>query len=250
MEIRKLIDDFGDDIYALALISTKDFKSAKEIFVRMTINNNEYPEETELFPLIINEYPLCREADSNDSAVTLTGVELDQKKQKLLECILQKPFIVRSVIHLHWENDLEPEQIASVTGESVKYINSVIGDLSEELVDALDRSYKDICVKICADDKLKAYVIRSVTSGKKRQFEVREDVVPTHKWTRKQKIIVIIIAAVLTVAVCVVIPILDSYYQMRREEEFSSYENLTSDESFQYISDDEESLSDSITDLS
>ena len=55
MEIRKLIDDFGDDIYALALISTKDFNSAKEIFVRMTTANNEYPDETELFPLLVKE---------------------------------------------------------------------------------------------------------------------------------------------------------------------------------------------------
>lgn len=250
MEIRKLIDDFGDDIYALALISTKDFNSAKEIFVRMTTANNEYPDETELFPLIVKEYPLCREADSNDSAVTLTGVELDAKKQKLLEIILQKPFIVRTIIHMHWENDLEPEQIASVTGESAKYINSVIGEFPEDLIEALDKSYKDICVKICAEDKLKAYVIRSVTSGKKRQFEVKEEAVPTHKWTRKQKMIVIIIAAVLTVAVCVVIPILDSYYQMRREEEFSSYENLTSDEIFQYSSEDEDTSNNSVTDLS
>lgn len=200
----------------------------------MTSAYAEYPEETELYNLLLKAYPMCREADSNDSAVTLTGVDVDAKKQQLLEAVLQKPFIVRSIIHLHWENDLEPEQIAGATGESVRYVNSVLEELSEELTAALDKGYKDICVKIRAEDKLKAYVIRSAASGKKRQFEVKEDAVPTHKWTRKQKIIVIIVAAILTVAVCIVIPILDSYYQMRREEEFSSYENVPTDEIFRY----------------
>lgn len=234
MEIRKLIDDFGDDIYALALISTKDFNSAKEIFVRMTAEYGIYPDNIALYDLLLKEYPLCREADSNDSAVTLTGVELDAKKQALLEVLLQKPFIVRSIIHLHWENDLEPEQIAKVTGESVKYVNSVLGELSDSLAEALDKRYKDICVKITADDKLKSYVIRSASSGKKRHFEVKEDAVPTHKWTKKQKIVVIIIAAVMTVLVCIVVPILESYYEMRKREEFSSFENVPTDEIFSY----------------
>lgn len=234
MEIRKLIDDFGDDIYAFALISTKNFDSAKQIFVRMTSDNDKYPENSDLFALLQKEYPLCREADSNDSAVTLTGIELDPKKQALLEVILQKPFIVRSIIHLHWENDLDPEQIAKVTGESVKYVNSVLEGLSDSLTEALDKRYKELCVKITAEDKLKAYVIRSVSSGKKRQFEVREDAVPVHKWTKKQKIVVVVIAAVLTVLVCIVVPILEEYYEMRKREEFSSFENVPTDEIFSY----------------
>ncbi len=237
MEIRKLIDDFGDDIYAAALISTKDFNSAKEIFVRMTSDCKEYPDSTELFELLLKEYALCREADSNDSAVTLTGIELDAKKRELLESILQKPFIVRSIIHLHWENDLDSGQISKVTGESVKYVDSVLEELPESLREALDKRYKEICVKITAEDKLKAYVIRSVTSGKKRQFEVSEDAVPAHKWTKKQKIVVIIIAAVVTVLVCIVIPILQSYYEMRKKEEFSSFENVPTDEIFSYTAE-------------
>ena len=234
MEIRKLIDDFGDDFFALALISTKDFNSAKEIFVRMTLEHENYPDNTELYPLLQKEFSLCREADSNDSAVTLTGVELDPKKQALLEVILQKPFIVRSIIHLHWENDLEPEQISKVTGESVKYINSVLDELADELTEALDKRYKDICVQITAEDKLKAYVIRRVSTGKTRQFEVKEDAVPTHKWTKKQKVVVIIAAAVMTVLVCIVVPILEGYYDMRKKEEFSSFENVPTDEIFSY----------------
>ena len=234
MEITKLIDSFGDDVYALALISTKDFASAKEIFVRITSSCSEYPDNAELSDFIKNAYPLCREADSNDEAVTLTGVELDAKKQALLETILQKPFIVRSIIHMHWENDLSAEQISMITGESVKYVRSVLEELSDSLKEALDKRYKDICVRITAEDKLKAYVIRSVTSGKKRQFEVSDEAVPVHKWTRRQKIIIIIVAAILAVGICIVIPLIERYYEMRKEEGFSEFENVPTEEIFRY----------------
>ena len=232
MDITRLTDLFGDDIYALALISTKSFESAREIYVRTMTRCEEYPESAELINFIENEYPLCKKSDCNDSAVTLTGVELDIKKQALLETVLQKPFIVRSIIHMFWENDLEPEEIAHITGESAKYVRSVVEGLSSELKTALDRSYKEICVKISAGDKLKAYVIRSVTSGNKRQFEVREDAVPVHRWSREQKIAVYIIAAVIAVALCIVIPLLESYYNMRKEEGFSQFENVRTEEVF------------------
>lgn len=237
MEITKLIDSFGDDVYALALITTKDFSSAKEIFVRITSSCSEYPDSAELADFIQKAYPLCREADSNDEAVTLTGIELDAKKQALLETLLQKPFIVRSIIHMHWENDLSVEQIAKITGESVKYVESVLEELSDSLKEALDKRYKDICVRITAEDKLKAYVIRSVNSGNKRQFEVRDEAVPVHKWTRKQKIVIIIIAAVLAVGICILIPLLESYYQMRKEEGFSEFENIRTEEIFRYTNE-------------
>lgn len=223
MDITRLTDTFGDDVYALALISTKDFNCAKEIYVRTMTKCDEYPDSAELVNLVENEYPLCRDADSNDSAVTLTGVELDIKKQALLEIILQKPFVVRSIIHMYWENDLEIEDISRITGESAKYVRSVIEELSDELRNALDKSYKDICVKICAPDKLKAYVIRSVNSGSKRQFEVKEDAVPVHRWSRNQKLAVYIAAAVIAVVLCIVIPLAESYYNMRKEEGFKDW---------------------------
>lgn len=223
MDITRLTDLYGDDIFALALITTKSFDSAKEIYVRTATRCEEYSDSSELINFIENEYPLCKKADSNDSAVTLTGVELDIKKQALLEIVLQKPFIVRSIIHMFWENDLEPEEIARITGESAKYVRSVVEGLSDELRTALDRSYKDICVKITASDKLKAYVIRSVNSGNKRQFEVKEDAVPVHRWTRDQKMIVYIAAAIVAVILCIVIPLAESYYNMRKDEGFKDW---------------------------
>lgn len=234
MEITHLIDDYGDDIFALALITTKSFTSAKKVFAQVMMSYSEIPDGATLYDIILKAYPLCKSADINDSAVTLTGLELDARKQHLLEELLQMPFIFRSVIHLYWENDLEPERISAVTGQSVKTVKSVLEGLPDEISEELDKIYKDICVEITAEDKLKAYVIRSVATGKKRQFEVEHDAVPRHTWTKKQKIATVIIAAILTVAVCIVIPILDSYYQMRREENFESYENVATDEIFRY----------------
>ncbi len=223
MEITRLTDIFGDDIYALALITTKSFDSAREIYVRTTTRCEDYPESAELVNFIENEYPLCKKAECNDSAVTLTGVELDMKKQAILETVLQKPFIFRSIIHMFWENDLEPDEIAKITGESAKYVRSVIEGLSDELRTALDRNYKDICFRITAGDKLKAYVIRSVNSGNKRQFEVKLDAVPLHRWTKNQKMAVYIAAAVIAVILCIVIPLAESYYNMRKEEGFKDW---------------------------
>lgn len=223
MDITRLTDAFGDDIYALALITTKDFDSAREIYVRTTTKCDEYPDSAELVNFVADEFPLCKDAECNDSAVTLTGVELDLKKQALLETVLQKPFVVRSIIHMFWENDLEIEDIAEITGESAKYVRSVIEGLSDSLRTALDKSYKDICVRICAPDKLKAYVIRSVNSGNKRQFEVKQDAVPTHRWTKDQKMAVYIAAALIAVILCIVIPLAESYYNMRKEEGFKDW---------------------------
>lgn len=72
-------------------------------------------------------------------------------------------------------------------------------------------------------DKLKAYVIRSVNSGNKRQFEVKQDAVPLHRWTKNQKMAVYIAAAVIAVILCIVIPLAESYYNMRKEEGFKDW---------------------------
>lgn len=237
MKLTRFIDDYADDIYALALITTKNFDSAKEIFVRNCFACPEISDNTELPEMLKTAYPMCREAESNDSAVTLTGIELDGKKQQLLESVLRQPFIVRAIIHMRWENDLEPEQIAKLTGESLRFVNSTLEELSEDLTRALDKSYKEICFRIKADDKLKSYVIRSMDSGKRRKFEVKGDAVPVHRWTKRQKTVIIIVAAVVTVLICIVIPLIESYYQMRKEENFESFENIATEEMFRYTSE-------------
>lgn len=237
MEIRKFVDTCGDDAYALALIVTKSFDSAKRIFAKTALNCGKYEE---LFPVTADVWAECRESDSNDEAVTLTGLELSAKLEGLLKEVLIKPQIMRGIIHLYYENDLDVKQIAEVTGESEKYISGQLSKLPAELAEALDKHYKEICIKISAEDKLKAYVVKASDTGDRRMFEVKEDAVPIHRWTKKQKIIVIIIAAVITVLICIVIPILDAYIEMIKAEREMDFEEPATDEIFSYTYEPDE----------
>lgn len=237
MDITKLIDDHGDEIYALALMITKDFDSAKQVFVKLCSKSSEYPEDISMTELAALTYKECEEADSNEGAVTLTGVELDSKRQAILENVLVLGETKRAVIHLFYENDLSETDIAAVTGQTEKHITDLLNESPAELVTSLEKHYKEICTKIKAEDKLKAYVIRAVTSGNKRLFEVKNEAVPVHRWKTEQKIIIVAIALIITSLICFVIPLAVEYYNMREREGFSSYENLSSGESF-YITEE------------
>lgn len=234
MELAKLIDGFGDDIFALALIITKDFNSAKQVFVKTCLRYESYNDNCEMCDLAPDVYKLCEEAENNDSAQTLTGIELDAKRQALLEIVLQKTQKVRTFIHLYYENDLDEEQISAVTGESVKYIKSIFSELPAELKLSLDKHYKEICIKICAEDKLKTYVMRAAANPAKRVFEVRDEAAPRHGWSRNQKIVVIVIAIIVTFAVSFIIPIAEKYFDMLEDESGYSYEVPETDEIFSY----------------
>ncbi len=246
MEITKLIDSFGDDIYALALIVTKDFDSAKEVFVKTATSVDEFSDGADMYSFAVRTYAECKEADSNDNAIMLTGVNIPDKLLPLLEEVLKRPQIVRAAIHMFYENDLTTKQIAVATGSSERYITSVLSDLSSELTQQLEYSYKDICVRLRAEDKTKEYVVRAVTSGAaKRIFEVRGEAVPTRRWKTHHKIIVVVIAAIISIAVGLVIPILQQYQEMREREGYSSFEDLSEGESFSYTYEaDEESKPD------
>lgn len=235
MEITKLIDTYGDDIFAFALIVTKDFASAKEIFVRTTTVCEEYPEDCSLFEPIARAYKEAQDIDSNESASTLTGIELDSKRQAVLDELLVKRETVRSVAHMFYENDLSHEQIAEITGKSVKYIKELLSEeLSEALASKLDDNYKDICAKIAAEDKLKAYVIRAVNSDDLRAFQLKEDAVPVHTWKTSHKVVVVIVAIIATLLAMYIIPVFQKYTEMRESEAGLSYEEVGTDESFYY----------------
>ncbi len=240
MEITRLIDNYGDDIFALALMITKDFNSAKQVFLKTCLECKNLPDNSKMPELAAKVFSECKEAESNDNAVTLTGVELSDKQRRLLEVILQKPQMTRAIIHMCYENDMQPEQISKITGAGVKYIKGVLDGLSNELEKALSDCYKEICMKIHAGDELKAYTVRAINTGDSRTFEVKRDAAPIHSWTKKQKTIVIIAAAIATLLICIIIPILDSYYHMRKEEGFSHYENVPTDEIFSQTVDSPE----------
>lgn len=239
MEITKLIDEYGDDIFALALIVTKDFDSAKQVFVKTTTAYSEFQDEAVTWDIVNRAYTECADADSNEGAVTLTGVELDTKRQAVLEEVLKLGEMTRTVIHLFYENDQIDEDIAAITGLTEKQVTDILSELPANLADQLEAHYKFICTKIKAEDRLKAYVIRSVTSGNKRMFEVGRDAAPVHRWKTSQKVIVCVAALIITILICIVIPLLQQYLDMREREGYSSYENLSSGESF-YIDEESE----------
>ncbi len=236
MKIEQLLDIYGDDIFAFALIATKDFSSAKEVFVRLTSAYYEIPEHDGVFDEIIKRaYALCQEVDSNEGASTLTGVDLDAKRLAVLEELLVKRESVRIAAHLYYETDLEAGEIALLMGKSEKYVAGLLSDeLSDELKAKLDKYYKEICVKITASDKLKAYVMHSVYDSSKRDFEVREEAVAKHVWSTEQKIIVIVIAIIITFAISFIIPIAEKYFDMLEDESGYSYEVPETDEIFRY----------------
>ncbi len=234
MEIRKFIDNYGDDVYALALIVTKSFDSANRVFAETAGHFADFTEQGGIFVIAKTAFPICKECESNDDASTFTGIELSTKQETVLEMVLAKPQIIRAIIHLHYENDLTPAQIARVTGESERYVQSKLGELSEEFSDALDKHYKDICLKIHVEDALKAYVIRASETGEKRVFEQEKEPVPVHRWTKKQKIVVYAVAALFTVLVCIVIPIAQAYIRSQRELDSMNFEEPATDEIFSY----------------
>ncbi len=235
MDITKLIDDYGDDIFAFALIVTKDMTSAKEVFVKTAVVNEEYSDDSGLFEILGKAYAVCAEAESNEGASALTDVELDTKKQAVLEELLVRRETVRAAAHMYYENDLSIEEIADITGKSEKYIAGILSDeLTEALRMKLDADYKDICTRITAPDELKAYVIRAVKNGDKRLFEVKEEAVPIHTWKTSHKVVVVIAAVIATLAAMYIIPVLQKYGEMRESEAGLSYEEVGTDESFYY----------------
>lgn len=231
MEIRKLTDTYGDDIYALALIITKDFNAAKQIFAIVISKFNEYADDISLAELAKITYKSSEDIQCNESAEIFTELELNSKHERLLGEVIQRPQAIRTAIHLFYENDLDFKQIAAVLGESERYVNSVLSELGSELTGSLEAEYKVICSKITASDSLKAYVISSAQE-KGKLFEAKRDAVPRHSWTKVQKIAVIAAACVISVAVLVVIPIVQSYNEMLERESEMDFEEAETSEIF------------------
>lgn len=225
MDIRRFIDNFGDDVYAIALMTTKDFDSAKAVFAQTAFSTAELSDDAQLFDVLKIAYPLIRESDSNDEAITLTGIDFGAKREALVQTVLTKPQIVRSIIHMHYENDLDEKSISELTGESVRYISQVLSDLSP-LTGVLDREYKYICTKLVAEDSLKQYVVEASSKKEKRPLQQSEEAMPVHRWKKEQKAFVIAVAAVIVLLVTLIIPVIQKYKEMRENENYESFENL------------------------
>ncbi|MBD5130496.1 MAG: hypothetical protein HDT43_11355 [Ruminococcaceae bacterium] len=234
MTIEKFIDEFGDDVYALALIVTKSFDSAERVFTQIAQDCDTLPETIELYDIVKKAYRLCQKAPSNANAETLS-IGLSAKHEDLLAEIFPRPQIVRAIIHLSYENDLENDKIAAITDTNVRFVNEQLGDLG--FSDRLEKSYKELCLKLAAPDELKISVIQAVNSGEKRLFEVRE-AAPRHSWTTKQKIGTVIAAVVITILACIVIPLFLAYLESY-EDINSSYDEVPSELIFSYTTETE-----------
>lgn len=223
MNIEKFTDAFGDDLFALALMVTKDFDSASEIFARVAVNCDKLSENAGMFEIAKAAFPQCRKARCNDNAETLSGIGLSKKQEALVSELFFKPQISRAIIHLCYENDLSADQIAEVTGESGRYVSEQLSEISGELSGQLENHYKELCLKIASGDELKTKVIQAVKTGEKRLFEVGGEAVPQHSWTKKQKIAAVVLAIVTTIMVCIVIPLFLAYLNSA-DEMNSSYD--------------------------
>lgn len=237
MNIEKFIDTFGDDVYALALVCTKNFDSAADIFTAVAEECEELSDSTEMYELAVKVYSLCRTAKCSDNAETLSQIGLSKKQELLLSGFFPKPLFTRAAVHMYFENDLSVEQIAEVLGEKPRYVSEQLDDLGTELYSDLEDLYKELCVKISAPDELKADAIKSAKSGEKRVFEILDDPIPKHTWTKNQKIAAIILAVIVTIALMIVIPIvnqlIDGYFMAESQEE------VPSDLIFSYTSETE-----------
>lgn len=226
MNIEKFIDTFGDDVYALALVCTKNHDSAAEIFLRMCSECGSFADGTDIFDIARLEIPMCKTAKCSDNAETFSQMGLSKKQEALLGEFFPLPQIVRAIVHLYFENDLTTEQIAEVLREKPRYVSEQLNALGGELSEELESSYKELCLKLCAPDELKAEAVRAAKSGEKREFEIEEEPMPRHTWTRNQKIAAVILAIFVTIALMIVIPIvnqlIDGYFMAESTEEVPS----------------------------
>lgn len=226
MNIEKFIDQFGDDVYALALVCTKNFDSAAEVFLRTAEECGGFPENADIRDIVSAAFPFCRNAKCTDTAETLSQAGLTKKQEALLAEFFPKPQVIRAIVHMHFENDLSAEQISELLHEKPRYVSEQLDALGLGLTEELENSYKGLCLKLCAPDELKSEAVIAAKSGKKRIFEVEEEPMPTHSWSKNQKIAAVILAVVVTIALMIVIPIvnqlIDGYFLAESQEEIPS----------------------------
>ena len=232
MNIEKFIDRFGDDVYALALVCTKNFDSAAEIFETIAAECEKLSDEAEMSDLAASVCSLCKKAKFSDNAETFSQLGLSKKQEQMLSGFFPMPFVTRASVHLHFENDLTVEQIAEALEEKPRYISEQLDGLGTEFLNELDDSYKELCVKLAASDELKAKAVLAAKSGEKRVFEIRDDPMPKHTWTKNQKIGAIIVAIIATIVLMIVIPIVNKL--MDDYLTGSSYDEAPSDLIFSY----------------
>lgn len=246
METRKFIDSFGDDVFAFALVVTKSYDSAKMVFLKTALCADKYDS---LGGFIAAAFEECRSADSNEEATTFSGEGLSEKQEALLGLVLTKPQILRAMVHMFYENDMDAASIAKALGMSERHVIQQLESLGE-LNGALEKGYKDICTHLCAQDSLKEYAIKAAETGDGRLFAVKREAVAQHKWSKLSKAVIIAVAVAAVFVGMFVIPLTEMYKKMQEDLFGISYEEPATDEIFRYTyeSDESEQTSCGVTD--
>lgn len=230
MEIKRFIEQFGDDVYAFALVVTKSYESAKIVYMKTVLSAEKMSEsKTEWAAAAFTE---CKTADINESAETFSVESLDEKQEALLGLVLPKPQIVRAMIHLFYANDMDFVDIARALGVSERNVRNQLEALGI-LNDSLESMYKEICAQLHTDSCLVEYALKCAAGGS-RLFEVKREASPKHKWSIKSKVVIIAVAVVTAFVGMFVIPLTEMYKKMQDELYGVSYEEPATDEIFRY----------------
>lgn len=233
MNVEKFADGYGNDVYALALIMSKSAESAAEVFLKAAAGCGKFENDPGTYNIVTSVFPLCKQACSNQYAETLSTFALSKKQEELLSEIFAKPQIIRAILHLYYENDLAENQISAVTNESLKFVSKQISALPEDFKKRMDKHYKEICLKLIPDSKLKEKAVREVKDGKKRLFEITDEALPRHKWTKRGKAAAVITAVIAAIIIYLVIPIMRDFFanmaENNAEETYASDMKVESD---------------------
>lgn len=230
MELKDFLGQFGNDVYAFALVVTKSYESAKIVYMKTALSADKLSvSKTEWAAAAFSE---CKTADINESAETFSAEGLDEKQETLLGLVLPKPQIVRAMIHLFYANDMDAAEIARALGVSERSVRTQLESLGE-LNDALERLYKGICARLLPDSLLVEYALKSAENGS-RLFEVKREPAPKHKWSVKSKVVIVAVAVVTAFVGMFVIPLTEMYKKMQEELYGVSYEEPATDEIFRY----------------
>lgn len=225
MDAAKFVDGYGEDVYALSLVTTKSEKSAEEVFLKTAAVCESFDERASLFDVVKAAFSESKKARVAEEAETLSTLKLSRKQEEIISELFAMPRIVRAVVHLYYENDFSEKDTAQIVGESGGYISRVLLELPETLKAELDEHYRELCLKLTPNDELKARAVASAETRERRLFEPEYETFPKHTWTKRQKTAAAIIAAVAAVFITLFFPLLRELISERVDEELDKWKN-------------------------
>lgn len=218
MDIQKLLYQYGDNVFSLAVIATKSTQAATEIFFKTFEKAfaEGIAEENALYKACA---ALCMETDINEEASTITDFKMKKAELEFCEKLLVEQQKIRIIMHLYYNSELEMSVIADIIGMSEKNAQRLFDEASEELQELAEEHYLTAMINVTVPDGTMAYALKKLVSGDGRLFELKNDAVPRHSWTKKQKTAVTIAGIIVTAIICIVVPIVQMLINQSRDLE-------------------------------